>query len=162
MAFQIGDILSVPLFAHTRHFFVYIGNGETIGWRPWDGMSWTGSKGHIERKALVKAGSEYKWLNNNGELQNITLEERTGVSQQLIIERINQMTTGIDYHLGHLQDNYYSYHLSHSLGGQHLYVTSIPKSKNFELSYNSIVLAYFGAFFGRGEILGIVRQLRGC
>jgi hypothetical protein len=61
-----------------------------------------------------------------------------------------------------LRDGYYVYHLSHSLGGQHLYITSISKSENFESSYNSVVLAYFGAFLGRGEILDIVRQLRGC
>ena len=233
MQFKIGDILSVPLFAHTRHFFVYIGDGKTVGWGPWDGMSWMGGKGHVEKKELFKVGSEYKWLGSNGKFQDITLEKRTGTSQQLILERINQVTTGIDYHLGHrncehfanyvtgqtlnseqsvlhlftdqdpftsqpmiydlsqlrdsllrcqycgpvrlsrkdfensvfvsqLRDGYYTYHLSHSLGGQHLYVSSVPKSKNFELSYDSIVLAYFGTFFGRGEILGIVRQLRGC
>lgn len=233
MQFQVGDILSVSLFAHTRHFFVYVDERETIGWGPWDGMSWIGGKGHVERKALFKVSSEYKWLGSNGELQDITLEQRTGVSQQLIVERINQMTTGIDYHLGHrncehfanyvtgqtpnseqsvwhmftdkepftsqptirnlsqlhdvwlrcrfcgpvrlsredfekavfvsqLKDGYYTYHLSHSLGGQHLYVTSVPKSENFELSYCGVILAYFGAFLGRGEILGIVRQLRGC
>lgn len=233
MQFQVGDILSVPLFAHTRHFFVYIAEGETVGWGPWDGMSWMGGKGHVERKALFKVGSEYKWLGGNQEFQCITLEKRTGVSEQLIFEKIDQMTIGIDYHLGHrncehfanyitgqipnsdqsvlhlftdkdpftsrpmiyelrqlhdallrckfcgssrlsredfekavfvskLRDGYYAYHLSHSLGGQHLYVTSTPKSENFELSYNSVVLAYFGAFLGRGEILGIVRQLRGC
>lgn len=231
--FQVGDILSVPLFADTRHFIVYVGSGETIGWSPWDGISWMGGRGHVERKILFKVGLEYKWLGSNGELQDITLEQRTRVSKQLIVERINQMTIGIDYHLGHrncehfanyvigqtpnseqslwhlftdkdpftsqpmiydlsqlrdallrckfcgpvrlsredfekavfvsqLKDDYYTYHLSHSLGGQHLYVTSVPKSKNFESSYNSVVLAYFGAFFGRGEILGIVRQLRGC
>ncbi|PZO45290.1 MAG: J domain-containing protein [Shackletoniella antarctica] len=61
-----------------------------------------------------------------------------------------------------LRDGHYVYHLSHSLGGQHLYITSFPKSENFESSYNSVVLSYFGAFLGRGEILDIVRQLRGC
>lgn len=233
MQFKVGDILSVPLFAHARHFFVYIGNGETVGWGPWDGISWMGGKGHVERKTLSEVGTEYKWLGSNGEIQDITLEKRTGASKQSILKRINQMTTGIDYHLGHrncehfanyatrqalnseqsvwhlftdkdpftsqpmicdlnqlrdallrckfcgpsrlsredfenaifvsqLRDGYYTYHLSHSLGGQHLYVTSISKLENFESSYNSVVLAYFGALVGRGEILGIVRQLRGC
>ncbi|MGL5881358.1 MAG: hypothetical protein ACRC2V_26805 [Xenococcaceae cyanobacterium] len=60
-----------------------------------------------------------------------------------------------------LDDGYYTYYLNHSAGGQHLYVSSIPKSENFESSYNSIVLAYHGAFLGRDEILNIVRQLRG-
>lgn len=233
MEFQVGDILSVPLFAHTRHFFVYVGSGEAVEWGPWDGMSWMGGKGHVKRTTLFKVGSDYKWLGRNGELQDITLEQRTGVGRQLIDERIKQMTTGIDYHVGHrncehfvnyvtgqmlnsdqsvwhmftdkdpftsqpmihnidqlrdallrckfcgpvrlsredfekavfvgeLKDGYYTYHLDHSMGGQHLYVTSARKSDDFESSYNSIVLASFGAFFGRGEILGIVRQLRGC
>ena len=43
-----------------------------------------------------------------------------------------------------------------------MYVSSAAKSEDFEASYNSIVLAQFGALFGRGEILSIVRQLRGC
>ena len=60
MQYQIGDILSVQLFAHTRHFFVYIGNKEAIEWEPWDGTSWIGGKGHIFRKKLFKVGSEYK------------------------------------------------------------------------------------------------------
>jgi hypothetical protein len=64
--------------------------------------------------------------------------------------------------IGKLQDGYYAYHLSHRLGGEHLYITSILKSEDFESSYQSIVLAHFGAFVGRGEILSIVRQLRGC
>ncbi|NES64737.1 MAG: hypothetical protein F6K24_05480 [Okeania sp. SIO2D1] len=233
MQFQIGDILSVQLFAHTRHFFVYIANGETIEWGPWDGTSWMGGKGHIFRKKLFPVGSEYKWLGNSGELKEITLEKRTGVTKELIEKRIKLVTTGIDYHLGHrncehfayfvtgnmprsnqsiwhlftdhdpftskpminnfdqlrdallrskhcgpvglsrgdfenavfvsqLNDGYYTYHFSHPLGGQHLYVTTIAKTKNFESSYNSIVLAFFGAFFGRGEIFSLVRQLRGC
>lgn len=66
--FQVGDILSVPLFAHTRHFIVYVGSGETIGWSPWDGISWMGGRGHVERKILFKVGLEYKWLGSNGEL----------------------------------------------------------------------------------------------
>lgn len=233
MQFQVGDILSVKLLAHTRHFFVYVGNGEIIEWGPWDGISWIGGKGHVARKRLFKVGSEYKQLGSNGDLQEITLEQCTGASEQLINERIKQMTTGIDYHLGHrncehfayyvtghtplsdqsnwhlftdhdpftshpmiydlsqlrdallrckfcgpvglsrddfnktvfvskLKDGYYTYHLSHFLGGHHLYATTVSKSEDFESSYDSIVLAYFGAFFGRGEILGIVRQLRGC
>jgi hypothetical protein len=101
MQFKVGDILSVPLFAHARHFFVYVGNGETVGWGPWDGMSWMGGKGHVERRMLSKVETEYKWLGSNGEIQDITLEKRTGVSEQSILERIDQMTTGIDYHLGH-------------------------------------------------------------
>lgn len=233
MQFQVGDILSVSLLAHTRHFFVYLGNGEIIEWGPWDGISWMGGKGHVAQKELFKVGSEYKWLGSDGDLQEIKLEQRTGISKKFITERIQQMTTGIDYHLAHrncehfahyvtgriphseqsiwhlftdhdpftsrpmihdlnqlrdallrckycgpvslsredfdkavfvsnLKDGYYAYHLSHSLGGQHLYITSALKSENFESSYNSIVLAYFGAFLGRGEILRIVRQLRGC
>ena len=233
MQFQVGDILSIPLFAHTRHFFVYFDDGETVGWGPWDGISWMGGKGHVERKVLLKVETEYKWLSDNGEAQDIALEKRTGANQQFMLGRISQMTTGIDYHLGHrncehfanyvtgqtinseqsvfhlftdhdpftsqpmiqdlnqlrdallrckfcgparlaredfenavfvsqLKDGYYIYHLNHSLGGQHLYVTPVAKADDFESSYDSIVLAYFGALFGRGEILGIVRQLRGC
>ena len=233
MQYQIGDILSVQLFAHTRHFFFYIGNEETIEWGPWDGTSWMVGKGHIFRKKLFKVSSEYKWLGNSGELKEITLEKRTGVTKELIEKRIKLVTVGIDYHLGHrncehfayfvtgniprsdqsiwhmftdhdpftsqpminnfdqlreallrskhcgpvglsrgdfensvfvsqLDDGYYTYHFSHPLGGQHLYVTTVEKAENFESSYNSIVLAYFGAFFGRGEIFSIVRQLRGC
>ncbi|MBD2000689.1 lecithin retinol acyltransferase family protein [Leptolyngbya sp. FACHB-541] len=233
MEFQVGDILSVELFAHTRHFFVYVGKGEIIEWGPWDGISWIGGKGHVARKELFNVGSEYKWIGGNGELQEITLEQRTEASEKLIVERINQITKGIDYHLSHrncehfahyvtgrtphskqsiwhlftdhdpftsqpmiydlsqlrdallrckfcgsaslsredfdravfvceLKDSYYAYHLNHPLGGQHLYVTSVSKAEDLESSYNSVVLAYFGAFFGRGEILSIVRQLRGC
>jgi hypothetical protein len=233
MPFQVGDILSISLFAHTRHFFVYVGSGEIIDWEPWDGISWMGGKGHVDRKELFKVGGEYKWLRGNGKLEQITLEQRTGASEKLIVERIQQMTTGIDYHLGHrncehfvhyvtgnkpyskqsvwhlftdcdpftsqpmiydfnqlrdallrckfcnsvslsredfdkavfvskLEDGYYAYHLSHPLGGQHLYITPVAKSEDSESSYDSIVLAYFGAFLGRGEILSIVRQLRGC
>jgi hypothetical protein len=60
-----------------------------------------------------------------------------------------------------LDDSYYIYHLNHLVGGQHLYVSAIAKSENFEASYNSIVLAYYGALLGRGEIANIVEQLRG-
>lgn len=233
MQLQVGDILSVALFAHTRHFFVYVGEGKIVEWGPWDEMSWMGGKGHVFRKELIKSNSEYKWPDNNGNLQEFILENRTGASEDFINEQIKKMTTGIDYHLGHrncehfayyvtgytihseqstwhlftdhdpftsqpmisnlnqlrdallrckfcgplrlsredfgesifvseLEDGYYAYHLSHSLGGQHLYITSIAKSEDFESSYASIKLAYYGAFFGRGEILSIVRQLRGC
>ncbi len=233
MQFQVGDILSVELLAHTRHFFVYVGDDKIIEWGPWDGSSWMGGKGHIFREELFKVGGGYKWLAKNGALKEITLEKRTGASLALIEERIKQMTTGIDYHLGHrncehfayyvtgytgyseqsnshfftdhdpftnqpmihtlnelrdellrckhcgpvgliredfdsavlvseLNDGYYAYHFSHPLGGQHLYVTSISKSEDFEASYHAIVLAYYGAFFGRGEIFAIVRKLRGC
>ncbi|BAU65553.1 hypothetical protein STA3757_29410 [Stanieria sp. NIES-3757] len=34
MEFQVGDILSIPLKGHTRHFFVYVGNKLTVGWGP--------------------------------------------------------------------------------------------------------------------------------
>lgn len=60
-----------------------------------------------------------------------------------------------------LDDGYYTYYLNHLAGGQHLYVSSIAKSENFEASYNSIVLAYHGALLGREEILNIIGQLRG-
>ena len=233
MTFQIGDILSVDLVAHTRHFFIYIGNGKIVEWGPWDGTSWMGGKGHVFTKELVKSGSSYKWISSNGELEEIILEQRTGASESLISQRIREMTTGIDYHVGHrncehfayyvtghtgysnqsvfhmftdhdpftskpmiqninqlrdellrckycgvvglsrvefkdsvlvcnLSDGHYAYHYSHPLGGQHLYVTTIPKAQDFESSYHSILLAYFGAFLGRGEILSIVRKIRGC
>ncbi len=61
-----------------------------------------------------------------------------------------------------LEDGYYTYYLNRTVGGRHLYVTSSPKSESFESSYNSIVLSYYGAFFGRDEIVNVVRQLRGC
>lgn len=64
--------------------------------------------------------------------------------------------------ISNLKDGYYVDHLSNLLGGQHLYVTSVSKSEDFESSYHSIVFAYFDAFFGSGEILGIIRQLREC
>ena len=71
-----------------------------------------------------------------------------------------------------LDDGYYVYHLSHNLigclgelndqvAGQHLYVTSQSKSEDFEASYDSIIITYHGAFFGRGEIFDILKQLRG-
>jgi hypothetical protein len=60
-----------------------------------------------------------------------------------------------------LDDDYYVYYLNHLTGGQHLYISSIPKSESFESSYNSIVLAYHGTFLGKNEILNIVRQLKG-
>jgi hypothetical protein len=233
VTFQLGDILSVELFAHTRHFFVYIGNGKIVEWGPWDGMSWMGGKGHVFTKELFKSGSEYKFLGSDEKLKEITLEQRTGATESLINQRIREMTTGIDYHLGHrncehfayyvtgytgyskqsvshmftdhdpftsnpmiqnirdlkdellrsshcgvvglsrgdfkdstlvgkLNDGHYVYHYSHPLGGQHLYVTTISKSQSFEASYDSVLLAYYGAFIGRGEILSIVRKVRGC
>lgn len=60
-----------------------------------------GGKGHVERKVLLKVETEYKWLSDNGEAQDINLEKRTGANQQFMLGRISQMTTGIDYHLGH-------------------------------------------------------------
>lgn len=68
MQYQVGDILSVKLFVHTRHFFIYVGNGEIVDWGPWDGTSWMAGKGNVYRKELLKVGSEYKWLGRNGEL----------------------------------------------------------------------------------------------
>jgi hypothetical protein len=94
--FEVGDILSVELFAHTRHFLVYIGDGRIVEWGPWDGMSWMGGKGHVFTKELFKSGSEYKSLGSDGELKEITLEQRTGASESLINQRIREMTTGID------------------------------------------------------------------
>ena len=67
-----------------------------------------------------------------------------------------------------LDDGYYVYHLNHhvwglsdKIGGQHLYVTRISKSESLEQSYQSIILAYYGAFFGRAEIFDILKRLRG-
>ena len=51
--FEIGDILSVELFAHTRHFFVYIGGGKIVEWGPWDGMSWMGGKVMFLQKSCL-------------------------------------------------------------------------------------------------------------
>jgi hypothetical protein len=62
--------------------------------------------------------------------------------------------------LSKLDDGYYVYYLNHLAGGQHLYISSISKSESFESSYNSIALAFHGAFLGRDEILNIVRQLK--
>lgn len=232
MVYQEGDILSVPLFAHTRHFFVYIGDGEVIGWGPWDEISWMGGKGSVSRKKLFKDGDEYKYLGTSGELQAITLERRTRASKEAIDARIMQMAQGIDYHAAHrncehfacyitgvtirseqsvgllftdyepfsimpmicnlnqlrdallrckhcgpspltkrefekallinkLDDGFFVYHFNHPLGGQHIYVTPIAKTKDFIASYDSIILAYYGALVGRGEIFGIVRQVQG-
>jgi hypothetical protein len=60
-----------------------------------------------------------------------------------------------------LDDNYFTYELRHPLGGQHLYVTPVARSDDFESSYDSVKLAYYGALLGRGEMLNIIRQLRG-
>lgn len=54
MPFQVGDILSISLFAHTRHFFVYVSSGEIIEWGPLDGISWMGGKGRVDRKNFSK------------------------------------------------------------------------------------------------------------
>ncbi|AFZ61268.1 CHAT domain-containing protein [Anabaena cylindrica FACHB-243] len=58
-----------------------------------------------------------------------------------------------------LDDGNYVYYLSHHLGGQHLYVTSQLKSEDFERSYHSIILAYYGAFLGRETIFDILKRL---
>lgn len=55
--------------------------------------------------------------------------------------------------ISQLSDEHFVYHLSHWAGGQHLYVTS--KAKTFD----SIVLSYYGAFFGRAEIFEILKKL---
>jgi hypothetical protein len=58
-----------------------------------------------------------------------------------------------------LDDGNYVYHLSHNLGGQHLYVTSQLKSENFEKSCHSVILAHYGAFLGRETIFDICERL---
>lgn len=54
------------------------------------------------------------------------------------------------------------YYLNHWSGSQQIYVTTVSKVDNFDASYNSICLTYYGLLVGRGELLNIVRQLRGC
>lgn len=61
-----------------------------------------------------------------------------------------------------LSDGYFVYYLNHWSGSQNLYVTTISKAEDFLASYHSVCLAHYGALVGRGEILNIVRQLRGC
>jgi hypothetical protein len=61
-----------------------------------------------------------------------------------------------------LLDGYYVYYLNHWSGSQQLYVTNISKADNLLASYHSICITYYGHLLGRGEILNIVRQLRGC
>jgi hypothetical protein len=232
MDFQVGDILSVSLAGHTRHFFVYIGNGSTVGWGPKNKKHFLDNEGIVEWKSLLESKSRYFWQESN-QLKEITLERRTNLSLERIETRINQITPGLTYHLVHrncehfanyvtaqdirseqsawhlftdyvpfsteptiktlkelksallkckfsgdlilnkkdfenaisiqkLLDGYYVYYLNHWSTSQQLYVTTISKADNFLASYNSICLTYYGVLLGRGEILNIVRQLRGC
>jgi hypothetical protein len=43
--------------------------------------------------------------------------------------------------------------------GEHIYVTTIKKEENFGKSYNSICLAYRGAFLGRKVIFDVVEKI---
>ena len=230
--FQVGDILSVPLKAHTKHFFVYVGNNLTIGWGRREKNIFLNSEGIVERKQLKKVDSQYFWQGKY-KLKTIALERRTKANLKLIKEKLDLIHPGISYHLlyrncehfayyvtaqdirseqsvshlfsdylpftsqptintldelkaallrcrfcgdliltksdfanatkvAQLLDGYYVYHLNHWSSSQQLYVTTISKANNFQASYDSICLTYYGLLVGRGEILNIVRQLRGC
>lgn len=63
--------------------------------------------------------------------------------------------------VNNLEENYFAYEFHHPLGGIHLYVSSVAKTDNLEASYDSVVLAYYGALAGRSEMLSIIQQLRG-
>lgn len=232
MEFQVGDILSISLKGHTRHFFVYVGNKLTVGWGPKNKKSLIWTEGIVEKKYLIKKRFKYFWQEVD-QLKEVSLERRTQANSNLIQERINQITPGLTYDLIHrncehfanyvtaqdirseqsiwhlftdhipftteptiknlkqlksallkcrfcgnlilnkkdfedailvqkLLDGYYVYYLNRWSTSQQLYVTTISKAENFQASYNSICLTYYGLFLGRGEILNIVRQLRGC
>ncbi len=232
MNFQVGDILSVPLAGHTRHFFVYVGNGLTVGWGLKNKNNFISGEGKVEWKSLFKSQNIYLWQKFN-KFAEITLERRTQASLEQIETRINQIPLGLTYHLVHrncehfanyvtvqdirseqsvwhlftdhvpfttestiktfkdlksallkckfcgdlilnkkdfenaillqkLLDGYYVYYLNHWSSSQQIYVTTISKADNFLASYHSICLTYYGVLLGRGEILNIVRQLRGC
>ncbi len=230
--FQIGDILSVPLVGYTKHFFVYVGNGLTVGWGMRDKKLSINSEGIVEWKQLKIVDNQYYWQALL-KLQKITLERRTNVEAKVINDRISKISPGISYdilhrnceHFAHyitsqdirseqsvnhlfssylpfssnptintlkelksallkcrfcgdlilnrqdfanailvnqLKDVYYVYYLNHWSSSQQLYVTTVSKADNFDASYNSICLTYYGLLVGRGELLNIVRQLRGC
>ena len=74
--FQIGDILSIPLKAHTKHFFVYAGNGLTVGWGRREKKLSFNPEGIVEWKQLKKVNNQYLWhdlfgLKNNFRTSNI-------------------------------------------------------------------------------------------
>ena len=229
--FQVGDILSVPLVGHTKHFFVYMGDGLTVGWGRREKLSVI-SEGIVEWKKLKVFNDRYFWQYLL-KLKPITLERRTYVNAKFIQDQIDAISPGIFYHLlyrncehfayyvtaqdirseqsvshlfsaylpfsnnptittleelksallrcrfcgdlilnrkdfanailvNQLKDGYYVYYLNHWSSSQQLYVTTVSKANNFEVSYNSICLTYYGLLVGRGELLNIVRQLRGC
>lgn len=76
MNFHVGDILSVSLAGHTRHFFVYIGDSLTVGWGPKSKKHFLGNVGQVEYKSLVKVDGRYFWRESN-KLKKIILERRT-------------------------------------------------------------------------------------
>jgi hypothetical protein len=100
MNFQVGDILSVSLAAHTRHFFVYIGNNLTVGWGLKNKTQFLGNEGTVKRKYLIKSNCEYFWQANN-RLKKIVLESRTKASIDRIETRIDRLAPGLTYHLVH-------------------------------------------------------------
>ena len=232
MSFKVGDILSVSLAGHTRHFFTYVGNSLTVGWGPKNKKHFIGNIGQVEYRYLIKINSIYFWQESN-KLKEITLERSTNASINLIEKRISLINPGLTYHLLHrncehftnyvtaqdirseqsswhlftdhvpfttestiktlkelksallkckfcgdlilnkkdfenaillqkLSDGYYVYYLNHWSSSQQLYVTTVSKADNFLASYHSICLTYYGLLLGRGELLNIVRQLRGC
>lgn len=232
MKFLVGDILSVPLAGHTRHFFVYVGDYLTVGWGPRNKKHFLSNTGEIQYRYLIKNNNVYVWQENN-KIKDINLERRTNCSVEFIKSKVDLVTPGLTYHLLHrncehfanyitaqdirseqsswhlftdsvpfttkstietlqdlksallkckfcgdlilnrrdfensillkkLIDGYYVYYLNHWSSSQQLYVTTISKADNFLKSYHSICLTYYGLLLGRGEILNIVRQLRGC
>lgn len=230
--FQVGDILSVPLVGHTKHFFVYMGSGLTVGWGIQEKKLSINLEGVVEWENLKRIKNQYYWQSFL-KLKPITLERRTNIDAETIRNRISKIVPGISYNLLHrncehfahyitsqdirseqsvnhlcssylpfssiptittlqelksallkcrfcgdpilnrkdfanailvnqLQDGYYVYYLNHWSGSQQIYVTTVSKVDNFDASYNSICLTYYGLLVGRGELLNIVRQLRGC
>ena len=230
--FQTGDILSIPLKAHMKHFFVYVGEGLTVGWGRKEKNIFLNSEGIVEWKHLEEIDRQYFWQEKYT-LKTIALERRTKVNLKSIKSKIDLINPGISYHflyrncehfvyyvtaqvirseqsvshlfsdyhpftnqptintlkelkaallrcrfcgdliltksnfanatlVAQLLDGYYVYHLNYRSSSQQLYVTTVSKANNFQASYDSICLTYYGLLVGRGEILNIVRQLRGC
>lgn len=57
--FQVGDILSVPLVGHTKHFFVYMGSGLTVGWGIQEKKLSINLEGVVEWENLKRIKNQY-------------------------------------------------------------------------------------------------------
>jgi hypothetical protein len=156
-----GKLFHIVNAAKIHH--VYVFNEKNI-------CSFAGYVGWIHTEGLQQAIEEIKNLfvfpdsfTNRIKIHNLNhlRNELLGCKYCSAVKLLSKKDFDNAVFISKLDDGYCVYYLNHLAGGQHLYVSSIPKSENFESSYNSIVLAYHGAFLGRSEILGIVRQLKG-